>query len=90
MSSLLQGQTLQGLSLQTNPAMNPATQEEPRKGGQRSTLLSKEKWSQGPAAVRSQIPQTCTSRAIWPFDSVGCFRATLLPRTIRIISAFLM
>ena len=45
--SLLRGQTLRGLTLQNNPAKNPATLDEHRKDGQRSILLSKEIWPQG-------------------------------------------
>ena len=45
--SLLQGQTLRGLTPQNNPAKNPTTLKEPRKDGQMSTLLSREIWPQG-------------------------------------------
>ena len=45
--SLLRGQTLRGLTQQDNPTKNPATLEEPRKVGQRLTLLRKEIWAQG-------------------------------------------
>jgi len=38
---------LRGLTPQNNPAKNPATLENPRKDGQKSTLLSQEIWPQG-------------------------------------------
>ena len=59
---LLRGQISQGLTQQKNPAKNPATLQEPRKDGQRSWFLLIEIWP----AVRSQMPETCASRALGP------------------------
>ena len=75
--SLLRGQTLRGLTPQKNPALNPATLEEARKDGQRSTLLSQEIWAQGcgrPHGSRSARLR----RDIWHLTCAICYQTSAI------------